>query len=558
MAELVLGPVLRHVGDCDATIWVETSQPCTVEILEQREHTWTVAGHHYALVVIEGLEPSSTTEYQVALDGELAWPGPDSSGPSLIRTLRDDGTLDLAFGSCRFATTSTTEDPHLGIDALESYAKRMLRQEPDEWPDALLMLGDQVYADELSAPMRRRLEKHHDLSEPPGAQVRNFEEYTWLYAESWCEPDVRWLLSTVPTSMIFDDHDVRDDWNTSHAWRQDAQATDWWSERIVGALMSYWIYQHLGNLSPAALRHDELYQRVRTEGRDGEPLLREFAIEADKEADGEKGARWSYRRDLGPARLLVIDSRCGRILADDERSMVSEAEFTWIEQQTEGEYDHLLIGTSLPWLLPRALHDVESWDEALAAGARGPRLARWAEKLRRAGDFEHWAAFRKSFDRLAELLADVARGEQRGQPRPPATVCVLSGDVHHAYVAEAVYPDPTPSPVYQLTCSPLHNHVPPAINGVFRASWSRTAERATRFILGRVSHVPPMIIDWRERSRPQFGNQIATLRLSGRTAHLVVEKALKKDSHEFDTVVTLTLADESRDVSSAADRTADS
>src|SRR6476646_6029506 len=117
MADLVLGPLLRHVGDTDATVWVETSQPCTVEILDHREHTWTVAGHHYALVVIEGLEPGSTSEYQVQLDGEFAWPEPGSAAPSLIRTLRDDATLDLAFGSCLFATTATTEDPHLGIDA---------------------------------------------------------------------------------------------------------------------------------------------------------------------------------------------------------------------------------------------------------------------------------------------------------------------------------------------------------------------------------------------------------------------------------------------------------
>ena len=109
-------------------------------------------------------------------------------------------------------------------------------------------------------------------------------------------------------------------------------------------------------------------------------MLREFAVAADEEADGDKGARWSYRRDLGDVRLLVIDSRCGRILDDGDRSMVADAEFSWIEEQVDGDYDHLLIGTSLPWLLPRALHDLESWNEAAllrgrAAGASpgGPR-----------------------------------------------------------------------------------------------------------------------------------------------------------------------------------------
>jgi hypothetical protein len=31
--ELRLGPLLRHVGETDATIWVETDKPCRVEIL---------------------------------------------------------------------------------------------------------------------------------------------------------------------------------------------------------------------------------------------------------------------------------------------------------------------------------------------------------------------------------------------------------------------------------------------------------------------------------------------------------------------------------------------
>ena len=157
---------------------------------------------------------------------------------------------------------------------------------------------------------------------------------------------------------------------------------------------------------------------------------------ADHEADGAKGARWSYRRDLGPVRLLVIDSRCGRILDDDRRSMLSEPEFDWIEAQLTGEYDHLLVGTSLPWLLPRAFHDVEAWNEALCDGHHGRLVAQASEQFRRRADLEHWAAFRLSFERLVGMIRDVGRGRYAvGSASPPATVCVLSGDVHHCYVA---------------------------------------------------------------------------------------------------------------------------
>jgi hypothetical protein len=50
--------------------------------------------------------------------------------------------------------------------------------------------------------------------------------------------------------MIFDDHDIRDDWNASLSWKKKMEPTSWWHERIVAGLASYWVYQHLGNLSP--------------------------------------------------------------------------------------------------------------------------------------------------------------------------------------------------------------------------------------------------------------------------------------------------------------------
>ena len=52
----------------------------------------------------------------------------------------------------------------------------------------------------------------------PKKVVADFEEYTWLYDESW-QPEIeRWVMSVVPSVMIFDDHDVIDDWNISDAW----------------------------------------------------------------------------------------------------------------------------------------------------------------------------------------------------------------------------------------------------------------------------------------------------------------------------------------------------
>jgi len=546
MVRLLLGPLLRHVGERDATVWVETDAPCEAEVrvggVRGRERTFTVAGHHYALVVLTGLEPASSTPYDVRLDGDLVWPTPDSEFPPCrIRTIDPSRPIRLIFGSCREApSVREQDDPKLDPDVLDAFATRMMSQDHEGWPDLLLLVGDQIYADATSPNIQDFIRTRRNIRRPPGTQVADFEEYTQLYYETWGDPTVRWLLSTLPSSMIFDDHDVRDDWNTSHAWRQDMQKTAWWEERITGALMSYWIYQHIGNLSPEGLAANEMYEVVRNVP-DAKAQLRAFAQAADREADGVKGTMWSYRRDFGPVRLLVIDSRCGRVLADGHRSMVSDPEFEWIEHQVDdGNFEHLVVATSMPWLLPRALHDIESWDEALSAGSRGRVLARFGEWLRRAVDLEHWAAFRQSFDRLACLFERVGRGEHGG--KAPSTICVVSGDVHHTYISEADYDPPSESRVFQITCSPIHNTIPLAMRLVFHVGWSNTVEGIVRF-LDRWTRVPPLPIHWHHPSGPHFGNTLALLILDGRSARVRLERAVRveaSDEREAGTDLKLT------------------
>ena len=59
---LVLGPLLRYVGETEATIWVETDRACEVKILGRQARTFEVSGHHYALVVIGDLQPGAEYE----------------------------------------------------------------------------------------------------------------------------------------------------------------------------------------------------------------------------------------------------------------------------------------------------------------------------------------------------------------------------------------------------------------------------------------------------------------------------------------------------------------
>ena len=548
MPKLVLGPLLRYVGETQATVWVETDAAAGVEVLVSaagpapqgvaargRAPTFQVEGHHYALVLIDGLEPDRVYEYRVELDGRPVWPEARPDGPSFpastIRTPRGDHPLRIAFGSCRVAAPHEppwTLPPGAdrrrgkGADALYTFALRMRDADPDTWPNLLLLLGDQIYADDTSEQVKDFIRSRRDVRRPPGLEVADFEEYTRLYWEAWGDPVLRWLLSTVPTAMIFDDHDISDDWNTSAAWVEHMRRQTWWEERITSGLASYWLYQHLGNLSPDDLEDDPVWPKVRDAG-DATRVLREFAFRADREVEG---TRWSYRRDFGRTRLVVIDSRCGRVLDGPRREMVDDDEWAWIEEQAGGDFDHLLLATSLPFALAPAIHDLEAWNEAVTAGAWG-RLAAWVgEKIRQGVDLEHWAAFNDSFDRLAALIESVAAGH-RG--RPPGSVVVLSGDVHHTYLAELSFRGEHAghdhSPAWQAVCSPLRNPLPRDQRAAHKRAFERPARAVTGW-LARRAGVEPEEIDWRVVEGPRFDNHLGELELDGRSAMLRVERAV--------------------------------
>jgi hypothetical protein len=321
---------------------------------------------------------------------------------------------------------------------------------------------------------------------------------------------------------VFDDHEMIDDWNTSAAWRREVTAQPWWADRIGGGLVSYWVYQHLGNLSPQELAGDATWQAVLAlaeSGEDAGPLLHEMAARADADPGS---TRWSYVRHWGSARMVVVDSRAGRVLEEQQRRMLDDDGFAWVEgalvRAVEEGVEHLVVGTSLPWLLPHAIHEIERWNETLNARHEGRPLGRLAEKLRQAADLEHWAAFGHSFERLGGVLTALGRGEHG---RPPATALVLSGDVHHAYAAELVAPDGIATRVHQLTVSPLHNQAPHPIQVGFRLGWSRWAQALTRGI-GRLARVRPTALAWHKRAGPFFGNQIGELVFEGPRARFML------------------------------------
>ncbi|MFL4477213.1 alkaline phosphatase D family protein [Paeniglutamicibacter sp. ORCA_105] len=512
---LLLGPMLRHVDNTSASIWVETAMACTVEVRcgadSWQAATFGAHGHHYALVEVSGLRAGTVRPYTVHLNGKRVWPIKDGFPDSMIATLDPAKEPRLAFGSCR---TSVPHDEagnrtH-GVDAMRAYALSMAGLEHGRWPDLALFLGDQVYADSTSLEMQEFIRRRRNIKEAPGEELKDYEEYAHLYRLAWSDPANRWLLSTLPSAMIFDDHDIRDDWNSSLEWKREMQKTGWWHERMVSGIGSYWIYQHLGNLSPEQRAADPLWRRIAAHTGTGEldltAELDEFAERVDAEPESHS---WSYCRDWDAVRLIVVDSRAARTLDPGRRALLDPTELAWLDERMRGGFRHLLIGTSLPFLLPMGLHHVESWDEAISTGSRRSLRGWLGERLRRTFDLEHWAAFQRSFQEVARFATEVADGKRGPAPQ---TITFLSGDVHFSYVSEVERQGG--SRILQAVCSPIRNPLPRFLRYFAAALALGPAVPFGAWMASR-AHVPNPPFAWSGIKGPWFDNCLAIIEATG-------------------------------------------
>jgi hypothetical protein len=264
-------------------------------------------------------------------------------------------------------------------------------------------------------------------------------------------------------------------------------------------------------------------------------------------------------RDIGRVRLVMIDSRNARVLQPKHRRMINSDDWTWVVDACRADVDHLLIGTSLPVFVPLGLHDLQVWSEAVCDGAWGAPGRKVGEWLRVKADMEDWSSFVHSFDDFVEMLAAIA---DPGDEIPsPATISVLSGDIHFAYAAEVEFAFGRSSAdrhlasrVHQLVSSPMRNALRPPESTAMRLGASPVARLLGRVLRRGVLRRPPQL-SWRIDLGPVFANSIGELTFEGRTASLLVLQARPHDDDappDFDRGFELDLVAGSRATALAA------
>ena len=212
--------------------------------------------------------------------------------------------------------------------------------------------------------------------------------------------------------------------------------------------------------------------------------------------------------------------------------MVGAEEWKWIDEQCRvGDVDHLLLATSLPVMVPGGLHGLQAWNAALCAGQWGSWVARGSERVRRYIDLEDWPAFDASLRRLLALIDEIRTG-----PNHPATISILSGDIHFSYVALANFPadrhvsfSQSPSRVHQLVSSPIRQSLSRRDRRVIRFAVSRIGRRIGG-LMTRSINLPPQIASWTLTDGPAFANEMSLLTIEGENIELVVERARPDDN----------------------------
>ncbi|MBI1795372.1 MAG: alkaline phosphatase family protein [Chloroflexi bacterium] len=409
MAELILGPLIGGLSHNSVNLWGRADAASAlyawIATLPDLSDSYLAgqADLNYAsgfagIVPIKKLKPETT--YYFALSLEDKQPAKEtfrffktSPKPGQIRSFR------FAFGSC-----FRLDNDHPG---------QAFRHILDHQKDLsfLMMLGDQVYADEW---------KHNGI----GRVAVTRDEYRQVYLNTWSDPDLRELLANVPVYMTLDDHEVDNDWHWENLAR-DTAVVPWYTrlirrfggrplaerriprQRIRDALQAYW--EHQGIHAPKML----------------------LPMERDKDTGDfnlmeEDAGSLAYTFYYGPAAFFVMDTRTMRVHNRDTQIVLGEAQWKVLKEwlmDVKDTYPVKFLVSSSAFLF-EMFGDIAN---------------------------DRWSGFPKERDQLLYFLAE--QGIEG--------VYILAGDLHeaHAISAQLSGPDGKDIPIWEFCATPFKQEI---------------------------------------------------------------------------------------------------
>jgi hypothetical protein len=268
-------------------------------------------------------------------------------------------------------------------------------------------------------------------------------------------PRVRRALANVATYMIFDDHDVTDDWNLHRRWHDHVHGRPLGRRLVQNALSAYAVFQGWGN-EPDQFAADRpggqlLAALAAWDGQEGETCETIRARLGLPSAQAAAPVRWDYQVDTPSFQAIVLDTRTQRGFRPGANGLAAPALLSPEAMARQlgdrlaarrGEVPVTVLVSAAP-VFGHPLVEAKIQLKRIKA-------IEWHEQGPAAVDREAWSLDPAAFEALLAALVPFRR------------VVILSGDVHYGFAGSVAYWDrrngvERQARFVQCTSTPLKN-----------------------------------------------------------------------------------------------------
>ncbi len=258
-------------------------------------------------------------------------------------------------------------------------------------------------------------------------------------------------LAHIPSYMIFDDHDITDDWNLTRGWEEAAYGHPF-SKRIIGnTLIGYWLCQGWGNAPDKFTDlNDDVEQYFAADSYQLQDELVDKILAWDQ---------WHYSLATTP-KIIVLDTRTQR----------------WRSESHAGKPSGLMDWEALSELQQELINQPEVILVS-PAPIYGVKMIETIQRiftflgLPLVVDAENWMAHSGT----ANVMLNIFR-----HYKTPPHFIILSGDVHYSFFYEVTHRfKRNSSRIFQITASGIKNQFPSGL--------LRLLERLNRYLYASYS-----------------------------------------------------------------------
>lgn len=304
--------------------------------------------------------------------------------------------------SWKFYVPGTDEEPRIAYTSCNGVSKSDLIAKMDDpfklWEEMvelhskepfslMLMGGDQIYADSIWDKVKA-LEEWSSLkvaeqlrrkvSKPLSAQLDQF--YSKLYTERWSEENMSFMLASVPSIMMWDDHDIFDGWGS---FPKNLQQSAIFSEIFLYAKKYFELFQIRSKENSSLLSRD--------------------------------AGHFSLNVKFRNYNILALDNRSERSITQVMSSQHWDDVIRCLNSIDSG---NLIVMSAVPvvyrdFSFTETAFDVTPWDESLADDLK-----------------DHWRAKEHQGERSRLIMRLLENAATRNAEGRESRTIILSGDVH--------------------------------------------------------------------------------------------------------------------------------